>query len=101
MLAEKIIFTIVTLYLLIVIFFKLIKKGDKIYIPILACGLIGIILGLIQIIFDLDFNIFVKTIMYVIAIAIPILVILMERKGKNLSEVFYMTLAKFYELSRK
>jgi len=68
MLAEKIIFTIVTLYLLIVIFFKLIKKGDKIYIPILACGLIGIILGLIQILFDLDFNIFVKTIMYVMAI---------------------------------
>ena len=101
MLAEKIIFTILTLYLLITMFFKLIKRGDKIYIPILVCGLLGIILGVIQIIFDLNFNIFVKTMLYVVGIIVPILVIFVERKGKNLSEIFYLALVSFYEFTRK
>lgn len=36
--------------------------------------------------------------LYIISIAIPIAIILLERKGKKLSELLYITLAKFYEM---
>ena len=36
MLAEKIIFAVIALYLLMIMFFKLIKSGDKVYIPVVV-----------------------------------------------------------------
>lgn len=36
MLAEKIIFAVIALYLLMIMFFKLIKNGDKVYIPVVV-----------------------------------------------------------------
>ncbi len=101
MLFEKIIFTILAIYLLIVMLFKLIKKIDRIYIPILVMQGIGLILEIIELIFILKYNIFVKIIMYIVSIIIPIVIIILEHKGKNLSEVIYQALAKFYELTRK
>lgn len=101
MLVEKIIFTILSTYLLIAMFFKLIKKIDKIYISILVMQAFGIILQLIEIIFDLKFNILIKILMYIVSVIIPIFIILIENKGKNISELTYMALAKFYEITRK
>ncbi len=101
MLVEKIIFTILAIYLLITMFFKLIKKIDKIYIFILVMQLLGIILEFIEIIFILNYNIFIKVVMYLISIIIPVIIILLERKGKNFSELIYMSVAKFYDLIRK
>lgn len=40
MLAEKIIFAVIALYLLMIMFFKLIKSGDKIYIPVVLMRII-------------------------------------------------------------
>ncbi len=99
MLFEKIIFTILATYLLLVTFFKLMKKIDKIYIPILAMQALGLILEFIEIIFIINLPIFIKIIMYIVSVIIPITLILMERKGKNFSEIFYQILAKFYELA--
>ena len=39
MLAEKIIFAIIALYLIMIMFFKLIKNGDKVYIPVVVMRL--------------------------------------------------------------
>ena len=100
MLVEKIIFIVLALYLLITMFFKLLKKIDKVYAFILVLQLVGLLLELIEIIFKLNFNIFIKIIMYFISVVIPILIIIMEHKGKNLSELVYMTFAKFYEFTR-
>ena len=101
MLVEKIIFTILALYLIIVIFFKFIKKIDKIYIPVLVIELIGLILEIIEIIFDLKFNIVVKILMYLISVVIPLIIIIMENKGLKFSEYVYLLLAKFYNITRK
>ena len=84
MLIEKIVFVVLALYLLIMMFFKLIKNIDKIYISVLIVQLIGLILGLIEIIFMFDFNIIVKIIMYLMSVIIPIAILLMEKKGKAL-----------------
>lgn len=100
MLIEKIIFTILATYLIITMFFKFIKKIDKIYVSILVMQLLGIVLKLIEIIFVLHFNIIIQSIIYLISVIIPIIIIIMESRGKNLSEFLYMLLAKFYQLTR-
>lgn len=101
MLVEKIIFTMISIYLLLAMFFKLIRKIDKIYISVLAIQLLGLVLGLIEIIFILNYPIIIKMLMYLIAVVIPIAIILMERRGKNFSEFVYMLLAKCYQMTRK
>ena len=99
MLIEKIVFVVLALYLLIMMFFKLIKNIDKIYISVLIVQLIGLILGLIEIIFMFDFNIIVKIIMYLMSVIIPIAILLMEKKGKSLPEFIYSIIAKFYDFT--
>lgn len=101
MLVEKIIFTILAVYLLIVMFFKLLKKIDKIYIFILVMQSLSLILKIIEIIFTLNFNIFIKIVMYLLSIIIPIIIIILERKGKNFSELILVGIARCYELIRK
>ena len=100
MLVEKIIFTILAVYLLITMFFKLLKKIDRIYIFILVIQTLSLILELIEIIFTLNFNIFVKIIMYLLSIVIPLIIIMLERKGKSFAELVLVAFAKFYELTR-
>ena len=59
MLVEKIVFTIVALYLLIFNAFRLIKKIDKVHIFILILQGIGLILEAIEIIAILNYNIII------------------------------------------
>lgn len=101
MLVEKIIYVVIALYLLILMFFKLIKKIDKIYIPIIVIQLISLVLGIIEIIFPINYNIILKIIMYTVGIIIPIIIILLEKKGKNFAELFLTLIAKIYETIRK
>ena len=99
MLAEKIIFAVLAVYLLIAMFFKLIKNIDKIYVAVLVMQALGLILEIIEVIFDLKYNIFIKVIMYLISVVIPIIILLLEKKGKNISEIIYIALAKFYDIT--
>lgn len=101
MIVEKIIFSILAFYLFLLMFFKMIKKIDAAYIAILVLEAIGIAFSFIEIIFTLKFNIIVKLIIYLIAIVIPLIIIYLERKGKNFSELVYIGMAKFYMATRK
>ena len=101
MLVEKIIFSILAFYLFILMFFRMIKKIDSAYIAILVLQALGITISFIEIIFSLKYNIFVKILVYLLSIVIPIIIMYMEHKGKNFSELIYIALAKFYELTRK
>jgi tetratricopeptide (TPR) repeat protein len=93
MLAEKIIFNILAFSLFVFIFFKMIKKNDSNYVIILCLEAIGIAINFIEIIFKLQLNAFFKVIMYLLSIIIPIVVIYMEHKKINFSELIYVTLA--------
>jgi len=97
MLAEKIIFSILAFYLFLVMFFKMIKKIDLVYVIVIVIQGIGILINFIEIIFDLNYNIVIKTIIYLISVIIPIIIIFLERKGKNFSELIYIALIKFYK----
>lgn len=99
MLVEKIIFSILAFYLFLVMFFKMIKKIDVVYVAILIMQGIGILINFIEIIFDLKYNIIVRTIIYLISVIIPIIIIFIERRGKSVSELIYLGLAKFYKMT--
>ena len=100
MIIEKIIFSILAFYLFLVMFFKMMKKVDSAYITVLILQAIGIALEFIEIIFSLNFNIIIKVIIYLIAIVIPIIIMYLERKGKNFLELVHIARAKFYNLTR-
>lgn len=92
--AEKIIFSILAFYLFIIMFFKMIRKNDTIYISVLAMQALGIAGNFIEIIFSLSFNIFVKILIYLVSIIIPLTIIIMEMKGKNIAEILKLLMVK-------
>ena len=81
--AEKIIFSIMAFYLFIIMFFKMIKKSDTVYIVVLLMQAIGIAFNFIEIIFKWNINIFVKLLIFLISIIIPFVIITVEIKGQN------------------
>jgi tetratricopeptide (TPR) repeat protein len=93
MLAEKIIFNILAFSLFVFIFFKMIKKNDSNYVIILCMEAIGIAINFIEIIFKLQLNVFFRIIVYLLSIIIPIVVIYIEHKKINFSELIYIMLA--------
>lgn len=94
MLAEKIIFNILAFSVFIVMFFKMIKKNDTSYVIILCMQGLGIAISFIEIIFTLKVSIFFKFVIYLISVIIPIIIIYIEHKGMNFSEIIYIALAK-------
>lgn len=94
MLAEKIIFNILAFSFFIIMFFKMIKKNDANYVIVLCLQALGIAINFIEIIFKLQIGNIVRILIYVISIIIPIVIIYIEHKGLNLSEMLYIALAK-------
>ena len=76
---EKIVFTTLSFLLFAYVFlFKLIKKNDTTYISILVLQTIGILINLLQIMFDVLIGTFINVILYGLCIILPILVFLLE-----------------------
>ena len=100
MLVEQIIFSVLALYLFLVMFFKMIRKMDKFYVIVLIVQAIGIGIDFAETVFKLDLNIIVKIIRYILSVAIPIIIIIMEHKGKNFAELMNIALAKFYKMTK-
>lgn len=92
--AEKIIFSIIAFYLFIIMFFKMIRKNDTVYISVLVMQALGIAINFIETIFSLEFNVFIKILIYLISILIPLIIIIMEMKGKNLPEQLKLLIVK-------
>ncbi len=87
MLVSKILFNLLAVALFVIIFFKMIKKNDTTYVSILIAEAIGIGINFIEIIGNLYGSVVLEIIEYVLAVIIPIIVIIMEAKGINFSEI--------------
>lgn len=94
MLAEKIIFNILAFSLFVLMFFKMIKKNDSNYVVVLCLQALGITINFIEIIFNLHFGAFLRIIMYLLSVIIPMIIIYIEYKKINFSELVYVTLSK-------
>lgn len=94
MLAEKIIFNILAFSLFVLMFFKMIKRNDSNYVVVLCMQMVGIAINFIEIIFRLQFGAFMRIIMYLLSVIIPMAILYMEYKNINFSELVYVTLSK-------
>ncbi len=94
MIAEKVIFSILALFLFIYIFFLMIRRNDTSYIALLLLQAFGITINFLEIIFETFTSIPSKLVMYIAAIFLPIAVISMEKKQIPFLEIKNRMLAK-------
>lgn len=94
---EKIIFNVLALALFTITFLKLIKKNDTSYIYILALEFIGLAINFIELFFTIKLHWFLKIIIYIFSIIIPVIVLWIEQTKKiDFPELFNSTIAKAY-----
>ena len=62
--AEQFIFIMLSIILFVIIFFKMIKKNDTSYVPILAVEALGIGIDFVFLVTNHNLNFFIKAIIY-------------------------------------
>lgn len=98
MIFEKILFYIIAITLFVNIFLKIMRKKDIIYFISLILQTIGILISFIYLIINIEMNILLKAIVYIISIGIPVIILILEKKNINISEKIYLQIAKLFLL---
>ncbi len=93
---EKVLFNLLAFSLFIIIFFKIIKRNDANYIILLVFEAIGIAISFVEIKLKIVENILGGTIRYIFSIILPFIIIFIEFKGINFSEILSIAEAKFF-----
>ena len=93
---ERMFFYIVSIALFVIIFLKMMRKNNLLYLISLTLQAIGIIISFLGLILKFDLNIILKAIVYVISVGIPLAILFCEMKKINLVELFYIGRAKFF-----
>lgn len=96
MLIEQLIFTVISFALFVYIFLKMIKENDTTYIIFLVLEAIGITFNFIEVLFSVKFNIFIKILIYIFSIILPIILIVLEKRNINLLESITIFKVKIY-----
>ena len=96
MLFEHIIFTILAFSLFVIIFLKMIKKNDTSYVIVLLLQAIGITINFIEMIFNINLNMLIKCITYILSILLPIFIIAIEKRNINLLEIINILKSKVF-----
>ena len=87
MLLEKIIFNTLSFILLIIVFFRIVKRNDTNYVYLLVLESIGIIASFFELMYGINLHFAIKVITYLLSIIIPIIILLLEKKGILFSEI--------------
>ena len=98
MIFEKIIFSIIAFSMFILMFFKITKRNDTNYVIMLVIQFLGILISFIEIIFTLKYNIILKMITYILAIVLPAIIFILEKKEIYFSEILYLSMAKILSI---
>ncbi len=96
MLAEQLIFTVISLAIFVYTFLKMIRKNDTSYVIILILEAIGIALNFMEFAFTIKLNIVLEMTKYVLSILIPVIALILEKRGNTLFEIINITKTKFY-----
>ena len=96
---ENIFFNLIAFSLFIIVFFKIIRKNDTNYFFLIILQAIGIGISFIEIKLEIYSNTFLNIIRYIFSIIIPLLVIILELKNFNFSEIISSILAKMFMLT--
>lgn len=85
---EQLIFNILAFTLFVIIFLKIIIRNDASYVISLILETMGIAINFIEIITNTGLPIFLKIIVYILAIILPIIIIALEKSGTLFFEAF-------------
>ena len=91
---EQIIFTFISFAIFVLMFFRMIRNNDTTYVVILVLEAMGISLNFLEVLFDIKLNMIFVIIKYILAILLPILIIILEKKGISLLEMVNIQKAK-------
>ena len=99
---EKIIFDLLAFTLFIYMFIELIIKNDTNYVYILIIQFIGILMSFVGLIFNINFSIITKIIMYILSVIIPILIFALQYFRKiNFTEGLDKIISSWYITTKK
>lgn len=102
MILEKIIFNLLAFAIFTVVFFRMVRKNDTNYLYLLLFEFFGILLNFIELIAKVEFNVFLKMIIYLFSIIIPLLILIVEWKKKLMfSEILEVSICKLLLLLNK
>ena len=93
---EQLIFIILSIILFVIIFFKMIKKNDTSYVPILAIEALGITIDFIVISSSNKINIIVKFLIYLMSVVLPFIIIILEKNKINVMAKIKMVIIDMY-----
>lgn len=94
MLVEQIIFTFISFAIFVLMFFRMIKNNDTTYVVVLVLEAFGISLNFVEVLFDIKLNMLFLILKYILAILLPIFIIILEKKGITLLEIWNLQKAK-------
>ena len=80
MLLEQLIFTFISFAVFVYMFFRMIRNNDTTYVAVLVVQAIGIALNFMEVLFGIKLNMLFLIIKYVLAILVPIIVIILEKR---------------------
>ncbi len=86
-LLEQLIFNIIAFTLFVIIFLKIIQRNDTSYVISLMLEAVGIITSFFQLVLNENFDIIVKVIIYLLAIVLPTIILIIEKRNILFSEV--------------
>ena len=92
----EIFFYVISITMLIIMFFKIMLKNDIISFVSLILQAIGIGIKFIALIFKLEINMFFGVLTYLVSIIIPLVLMFLEYKKVNLIDKAYIFLAKSF-----
>ncbi len=93
---EQLFFIVASVILFGAIFLKMIKRNDTSYIVLLAIEALGIIIDGAGIILNINTNIFITLITYLLSIILPICVLILEYKNIDVINFIKIAKVKFY-----
>ena len=93
---EKLLLNLIAFYLFIIIFFKIIKKNETNYIALLIIQAFGIAISFIEIRLGIVESILWRSLRYLFSVILPFLIIILEVKGINFSEILSVFAANFF-----
>ena len=83
----KIFFYIISIALFVIMFIKLMRKNDTIYLSSLILQAIGILINFIGLTFKIELNLFFIVITYLISVILSLLILMRKDVGKSLAPV--------------
>ncbi len=92
----KIFFYVISIAFFVIMFIKMMKKNESIYLTSLILQAIGIGIHFIGLVFKINLNLFFILLIYTVSVILPIFIIVCEYNHINLTEKIYIILAKFY-----